>query len=80
LTRGTIGATVPDMAEKGRPKAERTYSEMLRFRFTPEHASLIREAAESAARRKGTGDMSTWVRETLVAAAKKELAREGKGG
>lgn len=74
-----MGATLPGMAERGRPKADRTYSEMLRFRFTPEHATLIREAAESAARRKGTGDMSAWVRETLVAAAKKELAREGKG-
>jgi hypothetical protein len=66
------------MAEEERP-IDRTYSEMLRFRFTPEHANLIRKAAESAARRKGTGDMSAWVRETLVAAAKKELAREGKG-
>jgi hypothetical protein len=53
---------------------------MLRFRVTPEHAALIREASEAAARRKGTGDMSAWLRETLVAAAKKELAREGKGG
>lgn len=63
------------MEEKEQPKADRIYSEMLRFRFTPEHATLIREAAESSARRKGTGDMSAWVRATLVAAAKKELAR-----
>lgn len=53
---------------------------MLRFRFTPEHASLIRAAAESAARRKGTGDVSSWVRETLVAAARRELKKgEGEG-
>lgn len=70
---------MPDMP-RGRPKeVERTYSEMLRFRFTPEHAALIREAAESAAGRKGTGDLSSWVRETLVTAARKELSREGKG-
>jgi hypothetical protein len=50
---------------------------MLRFRVTKEHASLIREAAESAARRKGTGDLSAWVRETLVAAARKELKKSG---
>jgi hypothetical protein len=63
------------MADQEAPKTDRTYSEMLRFRFTPEHAGLIRGAAESAARRKGTGDMSSWVRETLIAAAKKELAK-----
>jgi hypothetical protein len=68
------------MAERGRPKADRTYSEMLRFRFTPEHAALIREASESAARRKGTGDVSSWVREILVAAARRELKKgEGEG-
>ena len=58
---------------------ERTYSEMLRFRVTPEHAALIRQAADSVARRKGTGDLSAWVRETLVTAARKELAKDGKG-
>jgi hypothetical protein len=53
---------------------------MLRFRVSREHASLIREAATSASRRKGTGDLSAWIRETLVAAARKELARDEKGG
>ena len=68
------------MAEKRQPTADRTYSDMLRFRFTPEHAALIREAAQSAARRKGTGDVSSWVRETLVAAARRELKKgEGEG-
>jgi hypothetical protein len=55
---------------------ERTYSEMLRFRMSPEHAALIREAAERASRRKGTGDLSAWIRETLVEAARKELSKE----
>jgi uncharacterized protein (DUF1778 family) len=59
---------------------ERMHSEMLRFRVSPEHASLIREAAVNAGRRKGTGDLSAWIRETLVAAARKELARDEKGG
>ncbi len=78
LICGTIGATVVDMP-RGRPKADRTYSVMLRVRVAPEHDELIREAADSAAARKGSGDMSSWIRETLVAAARKELAREGKG-
>lgn len=53
---------------------------MLRFRVGPEHAALIREAAISAGKRKGTGDLSAWIRETLVAAARKELSREEKVG
>ena len=57
---------------------ERTHSEMLRFRVSREHATLIREAAVNASRRKGTGDLSAWIRETLVAAARKELSREEK--
>jgi uncharacterized protein (DUF1778 family) len=65
--------------KRGRPPAERTYSVMLRVRVAPEHDELIRQAADSAAHRKGDGDLSSWIRETLVAAAKKELAREGKG-
>jgi len=40
---------------------------------------LIRQAADSVSRRKGTGDLSAWVRETLVTAARKELAKDGKG-
>lgn len=52
---------------------------MLRVRVAPEHDDLIRQAAESAARRKGSGDMSSWVRETLVAAARRELAKDGGG-
>ena len=61
-----------------KPSVERTHSEMLRFRVSREHATLIREAAVSASRRKGTGDLSAWIRETLVAAARKELSREEK--
>jgi len=75
-----MSATLHAMARELPKYLERTYSEMLRFRVTPEHAALIREAAESAARRKGTGDLSAWVRETLVAAARKELKRsDGEG-
>jgi hypothetical protein len=81
----TESATVPRMPRGRATQAEttdfekqevRTHSEMLRFRVTNEHAALIREAA----RRKGIGDVAAWIRETLVAAARKELAREGKGG
>ncbi len=63
------------MATKGRPKADRTYSVMLRVRVAPEHDELIRQAADSAAHRKGSGDLSAWIRETLVAAARRELKR-----
>ena len=70
-----MGATLPAMTTRGRPKADRTYSVMLRVRVAPEHDELIRQAAESAARRKGAGDLSTWIRETLVAAARRELKR-----
>ena len=65
---------------RGRPKADRTYSVMLRVRVAPEHDDLIREAADSAARRKGSGDMSSWIRETLVAAARRELKKGGADG
>jgi hypothetical protein len=63
--------------QRGRPKKERTYAVMLRVRVLPETDDLIRTAAEAAARRKGSGDVSSWVRETLVAAARRELAKGG---
>jgi hypothetical protein len=53
---------------------------MLRVRVAPEHDEIIRQAAESAARRKGTGDVSSWVREALVSAARRELKKgDGEG-
>lgn len=51
----------------------RTHSDMLRVRTTPEVRELIERAAASAAKRRGTGTVSDWVRETLVAAARREL-------
>jgi hypothetical protein len=63
----------------GRPKADRTYSVMLRVRVAPEHDELIREAADSAARRRGSGDLSSWIREQLVAAARRELKKGADG-
>lgn len=63
----------------GRPKKDRTYDVTLRVRVLSEHDALIRRAAEVAARRKGSGDLSSWVRETLVVAARRELAKEGGG-
>jgi hypothetical protein len=38
---------------------------------------MIREAADAAAKRRGSGDLSSWVREALVAAARKELKKRG---
>lgn len=51
----------------------RTHSDMLRVRVTPEVRELIERAADSAAKRRGTGTVSDWVRESLVAAAREEL-------
>ena len=70
-----IGRMLPSMA---RPKVEesRKHSASMRVRLLPEHDALIREAAEHAMRRRGFGDLSDWLRETLVAAARRELKRE----
>lgn len=61
----------------GRPKKDpaQTFPVMLRVRVTQETDDLVRQAAESAANRKGTGDLSSWIRETLTAAARRELAK-----
>ena len=76
---GTLCATLMTMP-KGRPKAEQTYSVMLRVRVAAEHDELIREAADHALRRRGAGNLSDWIREALVAAARKELKRsDGEG-
>jgi len=66
----------PDPGQLG--ERLRTYDVMLRVRVNEETDRLVREAAESAARRKGSGDVSSWVREILTAAARREL-REGGG-
>lgn len=62
-----------------RPKIEesRRHSASMRVRLLPEHDALIREAAEHALKRKGSGDLSDWLREVLVAAARRELKRDG---
>jgi len=52
----------------------------MRVRLLPEHDALIREAAEHALQRKGSGDLSDWLRETLVTAARRELKRDGGEG
>jgi len=58
---------------------DRMHTASIRVRFLPEHDALIREAAEHALRRKGSGTLSDWIRETLVAAARRELEGDGKG-
>jgi uncharacterized protein (DUF1778 family) len=62
-----------------RPKEERAHEASIRVRLLPEHDALIREAADHALRRKGTGTLSDWIRETLVAAARKELKKGADG-
>lgn len=65
------------MARTGRPKKPNAFKVMLRVRMLAEHDELIRQAAMIAARRKGSGDVSSWVREILLAAARREVAKEG---
>lgn len=55
----------------------RTHGSMIRVRTTPEVRELIERAAESAAKRRGTGTVSDWVRESLVKAAREELGDSG---
>lgn len=58
---------------------ERAHTASIRVRLLSEHDALIREAAEHALRRKGAGNLSDWIRETLVTAARRELGRGGEG-
>jgi uncharacterized protein (DUF1778 family) len=67
------------MVRTGRPKKKNPFSVMVRVRVLPEHDELIRQAAELEAIRKGSGDVSSWVREVLVAAARRVVAK-GVGG
>lgn len=55
----------------------RHHSSMIRVRVAPEVRELIERAAESAAKRRGTGTVSDWVRESLVRAAREELGETG---
>jgi hypothetical protein len=61
-----------------RPKKEelRRHSASMRVRLFPKHDVLIREAAARAVQRKGSSDLSDWLRETLVSAARRELKRD----
>lgn len=51
----------------------RVHSDMLRVRVSPEVREMIERAAASAAKRRGTGTVSDWIRENLVTAAREEL-------
>lgn len=54
-----------------RPKKEenRTHSESIRIRLTPDHDALIRKASELA----GTS-LSDWIRDRLVRTARREIS------
>jgi uncharacterized protein (DUF1778 family) len=65
------------VARTGRPKKQNAYGVMLRVRILPEQDELIRKAAEITRRHKGSGDVSKWVRDTLEAAARRVVAKEG---
>jgi hypothetical protein len=65
----------------GRPKKapNRVHSAVIRVRVTSETEVMIKAAASSVARRRGTGDLSSWLREVLTTAARRELAKEAGG-
>jgi uncharacterized protein (DUF1778 family) len=58
-----------------RPKKEsnRTHSESIRIRLTPEHDALIRQAADLT----GTS-LSDWIRDRLVRTARREIAESAR--
>lgn len=53
--------------------ADRTFDTTIRVRVTQKQDELIRNAANHAAERRGTGTLSDWLRETLITAAREEL-------
>ena len=53
-----------------RPKADRTQSAALRIRLFPEQEAMIRQAAELAGI-----SISSWIRERLTRAARREIGQ-----
>jgi predicted HicB family RNase H-like nuclease len=66
LTRMSFGYTILGMVKK--TAAPRRHTAMLNIRLLPEHAELIRQAAEHAG-----VSLSDWIRERLIRAARKEV-------
>ena len=64
-----------NVAPMARPpkKPERKHSKEIRCRVQPNIDKLIRKAANHAAKRKGFGNLSDWMREALIDAAHGEL-------
>ena len=53
-----------------KPAAPRRHTAMLNIRLLPEHADLIRQAAELAG-----VSLSDWIRERLIRSARKEISQ-----
>jgi uncharacterized protein (DUF1778 family) len=68
LTRKSFGYTLWGMVKK--TAAPRRHTAMLNIRLLPEHAELIRLAAETAG-----VSLSDWIRERLIRAARKEISQ-----
>ena len=64
-----------------RPPKEvtRRHSADIRLRLMPEHDDLIRRAAEQVAQRRGSGNVSTWLRDVAILAAQEELGESPTG-
>lgn len=59
---------------RGRPPKPETFDTDVRTRLFSHHKELLQRAADHAAeRRGGAGDLSGWMRETLIKAAREEL-------
>ena len=67
----------PKKPKRGRPPKGDTFDTDVRTRLFSRHKDLLQRAADKAAeRRGGTGDLSSWMRETLIKAAREELGED----
>ena len=48
----------------------------MKFRLLSEQKALIERAAQRSANRRGTGNVSDWVRAVLIEAARQELGED----
>jgi len=67
----------PKKPRRGRPPKPDTFDTDVRTRLFSRHKDVLQRAADHAAeRRGGTGDLSSWMREVLLAAARAELGED----
>jgi hypothetical protein len=69
--------TAKKKPRRGRPPKPDTFDTDVRTRLFSRHKELLQRAADHAAeRRGGSGDLSSWMRETLIKTAREELGED----